>query len=105
MMKRNDPNVTTRNQTNQASVKKKKIELKSRFLFLSNKSFDCELMCISILTLSNCISISYFDIEVKFSKLLLLQYFDVGMGENFNTSLGQKPVSVRGLSDNKNSRA
>lgn len=40
---------------------------------------------------------SYWVIEVKFSKLLRLQYLDVGMGENFKTSLGQKSVSVREL--------
>lgn len=37
---------------------------------------------------------SYCVIEVKFSKLLRLQYLDVGMGENLRTSLGQNSVSV-----------
>lgn len=44
--------------------------------------------------------------DVKFSKLLRLQYFDVGMGENLSTSLGQKSVSVSEiLSERKNARA
>lgn len=49
---------------------------------------------------------SYCVIDVKFSKLLRLQYFDVGIGENFKTSLGQKLVSVSdNLSDRKKARA
>lgn len=44
--------------------------------------------------------------DVKFSKLLRLQYFDVGMGENLSTSLGQKLVSVSdNLSERRKARA
>lgn len=49
---------------------------------------------------------SYWVIDVKFSKLLRLQYFDVGIGENLSTSLGQKSVSVSEiLSDRRKARA
>lgn len=49
---------------------------------------------------------SYCVMDVKFSKLLRLQYFDVGMGENLSTSLGQKLVSVSdNLSERRKARA
>lgn len=56
--------------------------------------------------MSNFRSMSYCVIEVKFSKLLRLQYLEVGMGENFSTSLGQKSVSVSEiLSERRKARA